>query len=132
MNKVILSGNLTKDIEVIENDKIKLGKFTIAVTKPFKNSKGEYESDFFNCIVFNANDYLKTNLIKGTKALIDGYLQTRTYEIEGNKKYVTEIIVNKVEVYKPKTNPYEDFGNSIKTESKIDEQLTITDANMPF
>lgn len=132
MNKVILSGNLTKDIEVIENDKIKLGKFTLAVTKPFKNSKGEYESDFFNCIVFNANDYLKTNLIKGTKALIDGYLQTRTYEIEGNKKYVTEIIVNKVEVYKSKANPYEDFGNSIKTESKIDEQLTITDADMPF
>ena len=56
MNKVILSGNLTKDIEVIENDKIKLGKFTLAVTKPFKNSKGEYESDFFNspsCFIIN-------------------------------------------------------------------------------
>lgn len=132
MNKVIISGNLTKDIEVIENDKIKLGRFTVAVTKPFKNINGEYESDFFNCIVFNANDYLKTNLTKGTKALVDGYLQNRSYEIEGNKKYVTEIIVNKIEVYKTKTNPYEEFGNSIKTESKIDEQLSITDDDMPF
>ena len=46
MNRVILTGRLTKDIEVKQKGETTIGKFSIAVNRPYKNSEGEYETDF--------------------------------------------------------------------------------------
>lgn len=137
MNKVILSGNFTKDLE-IPNEKV--GKFTLAVQRNVKDKDGYYGTDFINCIVFNPNDYVKQRVKKGSRALIEGEIRINTYESNGNKRYSTEIIVNKIEIYSqeqnnPKNvqkNPFEEFGDSIKTEFDVGEQIQIEDSDLPF
>ena len=131
MNKVILNGNLTKDIEVIEKNNISLGKFTLAVLRPYKNANGEYESDFLNCVVFSANDYIKNNLKKGAKILLDGMIQTKSYEVEGTKRYSTDIVVNKIEIL---TKKEEDNLDKLTTKTDFDKtgQIQISEEDYPF
>ena len=137
MNKIIISGNLTKDVDLFEKNDIKIGKFTIAVTRQYKNTNGEYESDFLNCVIFKPSDYIVNNLTKGSKVLIDGSVQTRAYEVDGNKRYSTDIIVNKVELIskakkaekKQETNPYAEFGQQF--EIREQEQIDM-ESEYPF
>jgi len=100
MNKVILMGNLTKDPQLTTSaNGISFTRFDLAVRRNRQNENGEYESDFFTIVTFgktaeNCNKYLK----KGSKALISGSVQNRSYEAQdGSKRYVTEIIANEVE-----------------------------------
>lgn len=127
MNKIFLTGNTTKDIEVVENDKVRLGKFTIAVSRPYKNLDGSYDSDFLNCIVFNANDYIKNNLTKGTKIAVEGSVQTRTYEVEGQKKYSTDIIVNKIEILTKKDNM-----DKVSSRTIVQENIEYDSSDLPW
>ena len=53
MNRVILSGNSTKDIEMVKIGDTKIGKFTIAVSRTYKNEYGNYETDFIDCLAFD-------------------------------------------------------------------------------
>ena len=99
MNKIIITGNLTKDVETRETTNGKqVATLSVAVSRPFSE-----ETDFFNCIVWdkraeNCAKYLK----KGSKVLIDGYIYNRSYEDkDGNKRYVTEIKVQEVEFLSP-------------------------------
>ena len=132
MNKIILTGNLTKDLEVrtTSND-MEIGNNTIAVTRPFKNVDGKYESDFFNFVIFKPSEYVKSHLVKGTKILLDGELRTRTYEDKNKvKKTVTEIFTNKIEVLSSKVvNEFE--GLHTKTDYKQNE-VVVEDKDLPF
>lgn len=139
MNKVFITGHLTKDIEIFNE---KVGKFSIGVQRAYKNEKGEYDTDFFNCVAFNTTDYVKQNLTKGTKILVEGSIQTSVYDDKkGNKHYSTDILVHRIEILKKNENTsqkankgaineYQDM--SIKTESDIGEQIRITDEDLPF
>lgn len=140
MNKVCLNGRLTKDIELRHTQSdVTIAQFTLAVTRKFKNSNGDYESDFINCIAYKKtaelmNEYVK----KGDLIGIEGRIQTRSYENqEGKKIYVTEVIVESVDFLaskkeeKPKEEPvkqklsddvFSEFGNSIE----------ITDEDLGF
>lgn len=129
MNKVFLIGNTTKDIETIENNKTNLSKFTIAISRTYKNAEGNYDSDFLNCIIFNASDYIKNNLTKGTKVAIDGSIQTRIYEIEGQKRYSTDIIVNKIEICSKKDSVPVD---KISSKTEVQQTLNYTDEDLPW
>ena len=55
LNQVVLVGRLTKELELEEgeNEK-KFAKITLAVPRSFKNSDGEYETDFINCMLFDS------------------------------------------------------------------------------
>lgn len=139
MNSINLIGRVTKDIEIFEG-KIKIGKITIAVPRPYKNEDGEYESDFFNCVVFNASDYFKNNILKGTLVGVEGRIQNRDYiDKDGNKRFITEIIANRVQILnkvqnvsqKPQNdakNPFEEFNEDITKR----EQMEIDTTDLPF
>ena len=54
MNKIELTGRITKEIELRYTQSNKaVGNFSLAVNRKFKNQNGEYEADFINCIVFD-------------------------------------------------------------------------------
>ena len=99
LNQVVLVGRLTDDLEVItkENGK-KVTTMNLAVQRSFKNSEGIYETDFIRCILWNAvaqstSEYCKKGDIIGVK----GRLQVTIYDdSEGKKKYITEVIAEKV------------------------------------
>ena len=132
MNKIILTGNLTKDLEIrTTKDGIEIGNGTIAVTRPFKNVDGNYDSDFFYFVIFKPGEYVKKNLLKGTKILLEGELRTRTYEDKNKiKRIVTEIFTNKIEVLSSKVvNEFE--GLHTKTDYKQNE-VVVEDKDLPF
>jgi single-strand DNA-binding protein len=104
MNKWIGIGNLTRDPELSETPNgTAVCKFTVAVNRNFTNANGERECDFINVVAWRS---LAENcgrfLSKGKKVSVVGSLQTRSYESNGEKKYVTEIMADEVEFLSPK------------------------------
>ena len=105
MNKMWLTGRITKHIELrYTNSSMEVCQFSLAVTRNFKNSEGEYDTDLINCVAYNHNarmmsDYLK----KGDKIGVAGRLQTRTYQnSEGKNVYISEVIVDNIEFLEAK------------------------------
>ena len=98
VNQVVLVGRLTKDPEIIIHDNNKKrAVLDLAVQRCFKNINGEYETDFFRCIVWNGIaenvcEYCKKGDVVGVK----GRLQTRKYEKDEELKYITEVIAERV------------------------------------
>jgi single-strand DNA-binding protein len=98
-NSVRLVGNLGMDPEVksFDNNR-KLARISIATTDSYKNDKGEKITDtqwhrlvFWDSKAKLAEEYLK----KGDEVAIEGKLATSNYtDKDGNKRYMTEIIVN--------------------------------------
>lgn len=133
MNQVFLIGRLTRDIDIkYTKDNIAIGNITIAVSRNRKNANGEYESDFINCVVYRETaERIEKYTHKGDLIAIGGRIQTRNYEDkDGNKKYVTEVVVERVTFLGTKketkqedtSDPYEEMGT----------QIELTDDELPF
>ena len=98
-NRVQLIGNLGTAPEVVEFKKDqKLVKLTLATNESYKNKKGEVikETQWHNLVVFGPNAKIAEQYLeKGKEICVEGKLKNRSYEDkEGNKRYVTEIVVN--------------------------------------
>lgn len=95
--------------------------YSIGISK--KNQDGKYENGYIN-VRFKKNVELENQTkIKINKAWVDFYCKDR--------KTFPYIFISEFEKVEDK-NPYEEFGESIKTESQIGEQIQITDDDMPF
>ena len=98
VNSVMLVGRLAQDIEVKKLDSGKeVTKVALAVPRSFKNPDGVYETDFFDCVLWdglakNASEYCK----KGDTVGVRGRLQSETYEKDGNKHKIVQIIDEKL------------------------------------
>lgn len=100
MNRVELTGNLVRDPEMKAFDgNVKLCKFTIAVSRNYRNANGERESDFFNIITWRGLAETVNRIChKGDTVGVTGKLTNREYEDKnGNKRTVTEIVAEDVE-----------------------------------
>jgi single-strand DNA-binding protein len=100
-NKVQLIGNLgmNPEIKTLESGK-KLAKFSIATNESYKNAKGEKVEDtqWHNLIAWGKTaDIIEKYLQKGNEVAVEGKLTNRSYDDkDGNKRYVTEIVVNEL------------------------------------
>ena len=97
MDKVILMGRLTKDVEMRQTPNgVSLARFSIAVTRRFKNSNGEYDADFINCIAWRqTGEFIARYFQKGSMIAVAGSIQTRSWDgNDGKKQYATEVIVD--------------------------------------
>ncbi len=130
MNKVILIGRTTKQIELrTTTTGTSVANFSLAVTRSFKNANGEYESDFFNCIAFGKlAETIKNYVNKGDRLGVEGRLQSRSYQnTEGKNVYVTEVIVENIEFLQAKrkdesggsNDPFSDFGENVAYEDNV-------------
>lgn len=100
-NKVQLIGNLGSQPEVINLESGKtLAKFTLATNDHYKNSKGEKITDtqWHNIVVWGKTAQIVEKYVnKGEEVAIEGKLTSRSYDDkEGNKRYITEIVVNEL------------------------------------
>lgn len=107
MNKIILIGRMTKDIEIryTQNQK-EVGSFDLAVNRNYKNSNGEYDTDFFKCIAWgNLAKTIQTYTSKGSQIAIEGRVENRTYQAnDGTNRYVTEVVVEGMQLLDSKKN----------------------------
>ena len=99
MNVAIILGRLTRDpaIKVLQSG-MTIARFTLAVNR--LNKKGQNpEADFINCVAFGKTaDVIGNYVYKGQRLLVEGRIQTGSYTSKsGEKKYTTEISVNRVE-----------------------------------
>ena len=102
-NSVRLIGFLGAAPEVKEISKtMKVAKFSLATNYSYKNEKGERveETHWHQIAVWNKQaDIASQILTKGSEVAIEGRLVNKSYnDKEGNKKYITEIIVNEFAV----------------------------------
>lgn len=106
-NRVQLIGNLGMDPEVksLTSGK-KVVKFSLATTESYKNGKGEKVTDtqWHNIVAWEgAATIAEKYLRKGNQVAIDGKLSHRSYDdSKGEKKYITEVIVNEIMLLKSK------------------------------
>lgn len=94
-NHSVVAGRLTKEVELRHMpNQAAVASFTLAVQRPFKNHKGEYETDFINCVIWGKQaENLHSLAKKGSMIGISGHIQTRSYESsQGYRVYVTEVV----------------------------------------
>lgn len=101
LNKAIIYGNLTRDPELRSLPSgIQVTSFSVATNRVWKDKDGAKQEspEYHNIVVFGRQaetsaQYLK----KGSGVLIEGRLQTRSWEADGTKKYRTEIVADRVQ-----------------------------------
>ena len=105
MNKAILVGRLTKDPELkTTGSGVSVCSFTIAVNRRFKNAEGNYDADFINCVAWRQQaEFLSRYFTKGRMVGICGSIQTRNYERDGQRVYVTEVVADEINFVESKS-----------------------------
>ena len=100
MNKVIMSGNLTKDMDVtVSKNDVNIGKFTVAVD----NGYGENtNTQFYPVVLFGKRvEALQKYLLKGSKVVIDGQIDYISIQDDGgNWKNYFQIIADDIDIVK--------------------------------
>lgn len=126
MNKVILIGRLTKDIDLKSTTAgVMVTSFDIAVKQEFKNSDGEYGTDFFKCTVFRGGaEYLSNYAKKGTLISVEGRLKNNSWEKDGEKRYSTEIICESVKVLSS--------GKNSSSDVTMPAEFTADEDDLPY
>ena len=110
MNKVLVNGNVVRDMEVKDTGKCLVGTFTIANNVGYGE---EQKTNFVNCVLFGDRvESLVEYLVKGCKVLIDGELAIEQYEVNDEKRYATKVYVKSLEIEKFKEQ--EDKKNKYK------------------
>ena len=105
MNIAVLKGRLTKDVEVRYTDTGKVvANFTLAVNRPFTDKDGQCEADFIPIVLWNKTaEVAGNNVHKGDRLAVIGRIQVRSYtDKNGVKRYVTEVVGDKIEFIEPK------------------------------
>ena len=105
MNKVILCGNLTKDMEVKiikgktkKSDDTIVGRFTLAVNEGYGDNK---KTTFIPITIFNKTvENLEEYLIKGTKVNVVGRLDINNVETEEGYKTYVSVVSNEIQLLK--------------------------------
>ncbi len=107
LNKAMIYGNLTRDPELRSLPSgIQVCSFSLATNRVYKDRDGKRaeQTEYHNVVVFGrqaetSNQYLK----KGSGVFVEGRLQTRSWDKDGQKQYRTEIVADRVQ-FGPRTD----------------------------
>ena len=141
LNKALIIGNLTRDPELKSLPSgTQVASFGVATNRVYKDKDGnkQEQTDYHNIVVFGRQaettaQYLK----KGSMALIEGRIQTRSWDADdGTKRYRTEIVADRIQ-FGPRSggasNPSTGSGKAAKKEDTIEyPQEEINPDDIPF
>ncbi len=101
LNKALLIGNLTRDPELKSLPSgVKVTSFSIATNRTYTDGSGQRQeqTDYHNIVVFGRQAETSAQyLTKGSMVLIEGRIQTRSWEQDGQKRYRTEVVADRVQ-----------------------------------
>lgn len=140
MNEVLLVGRLTKDPDLrMTQSGSEITKITIAINRHFKDKSGNYNTDFFDILLWNSlakrvNEWCKKGDTIGVRARLQNISYT---DNDGKKVYKNEIVAEDIsfiannqkketkvetESVKQESDPFKDFG----------EEVVINEDDLPF
>ena len=137
MNKVILIGRLTKDVELryTQTNNTAVASFSLAVNRKFVKPGEERQADFIPIIAWaKTGEFCSKYFKKGQQVGIVGRIQTRNWDDEqGQKHYATEVIAE--EVYfadSKKEDAFSQYGDVFaNNNTSSDFEITSSD-DLPF
>jgi single-strand DNA-binding protein len=101
LNKVLIVGNLTRDPELKSLPSgVQVASMGIATNRVWRDKEGNRKEDteFHNVVVFGRQAETSAQYLrKGSQVMVEGRLQTRSWEADGQKKYRTEIVADRVQ-----------------------------------
>lgn len=154
MNKVIITGRLTRDPESrMTQSNMEVARFSIAAQNDFANKNGERDVEFINCVAFNRlattiNKFCK----KGSLIGIQGRIRNSSYDAQdGTKRYTTDVVVEQMEflgarqggsempsnsnTYSPASDVMPDIETTDISEDpykNFGEEITLSSDDLPF
>lgn len=108
INRVVLVGRLTRDVEVRKTASgLSVATFTVACDRRMargQDGNNQQSADFISCVAWRqAADFLGSYARKGALVGVEGRIQTRNYDRDGQKVYVTEIVCDTVNLLESKS-----------------------------
>lgn len=101
INKAMVYGNLTRDPELKTLPSgISVCSFGVATNRVYndRDGKRQEQTEFHNVVVFGKQaETTAKYLTKGSSAFVEGRMQTRSWEQDGVKRYMTEIIADRIQ-----------------------------------
>lgn len=143
INKVVITGNLTRDAEVrTTSGGTTVSNIGVAVNDRVRNSStGEWEdyANFINCVIFGKRaEGISPYLKKGMKVAIEGRLRYSAWETEGQKRNKIEVIVDEIELMSSRqggsgtqATPGREAFSAPDT-PVINEDSSVYDEDVPF
>ena len=107
MNKVVLTGRLTRDAELgfIGATGTPKMSFSIAVERNYQKDKNNKKVDFINCEMLGQHtEKLCQYVNKGKAILVEGELNIDNYEKDGEKRSFTKVKVDRLEFLSSSNN----------------------------
>lgn len=105
LNLVVLIGRLTRDPELrYTTSGQAVASFTVAVDRPFKNQRGEQETDFVSVVCWRGlAENVANHLHKASLVAVQGRVQVRSYETQdGQRRKAVEVVADTVRFLEPK------------------------------
>jgi len=117
INRVVLVGRLTRDVEVRKTASgLSVATFTVACDRRMargQDGNNQQSADFISCVAWRqAADFLGSYAHKGALVGVEGRIQTRNYDRDGQKVYVTEIVCDTVNLLESKSQSQNRAQNS--------------------
>lgn len=117
INRVVLVGRLTRDVEVRKTASgLSVATFTVACDRRMargQDGNNQQSADFISCVAWRqAADFLGSYARKGALVGVEGRIQTRSYDRDGQKVYVTEIVCDTVNLLESKSQSQSRAQNS--------------------
>ena len=135
INRVVLVGRLTKDIELRKTPQgISTSTFTLACDRVVKKDS-QPTADFIQCVVWRQGaDFLHKYAKKGDVVAVDGRINTRNYEGNHGKVYITEVNCESVRLISKKATEEatNETVNETDKNSFYTENITEQTDNLPF
>lgn len=129
LNKIFIIGNLTRDPELKTLPSgTAVASFGVATNRVWKDQSGQKKEEvqFHNIVVFGRQaEIVSQYLAKGSSALIEGRIQTRTWDAaDGSKRNRTEIVAERVQFGPRKgTSPLAGEGERSASQPASKEEL---------
>ena len=117
INRVVLVGRLTRDVEVRKTASgLSVATFTVACDRRMargQDGNNQQSADFISCVAWRqAADFLGSYARKGALVGVEGRIQTRNYDRDGQKVYITEVVCDNVNLLESKSQSQSRAQNS--------------------
>jgi single-strand DNA-binding protein len=123
MNVVILSGFISKEPELsyTKNNNTAVCKFSVAVKRRIKT--GEVDTDFISIVAWGkSGEFVAKYFKKGDGIIINGNIQTRSYDKDGRTVYITEVIADNIDFPPVRKAEKQDAFDRVDTFAKAGDE----------